>query len=527
MKELSLIKCRLDGRYDVLERLGRGSYAEIFVAEDIHASVHSPHKKVVIKALNVFMQNDLDLDLERTLVENFQNEAIALDRVRHPNIIARLGHGTARDLKGTVFHYLALEYLSGGDLAKACRRKELNLEKALFYIEQVCSGLGHAHQNGIIHRDIKPQNLLLTADRETVKIADFGVAKINQTDSPITRVGTNIYAPPEHSPMLAGQTGLLKFPKLTPAADVYSLAKSVYVLITGESPRFFSNQPITELPFVLRAQPWADDLIKVLEKATQKESVKRHQSVLEFWQDLSILKKYIQTDVSDQPISKPSEGIAEPMPHISAGFDPQVPVRPDFNTTNNLKLNPQSTGNPDASVVVDLKKVKNTPITISKSIGEKKAFPSLQKAIPPQPEFVEDDAQAGEKKEIIISSNAKKPSIFKKIGVFSFLIFLFAGALFATQYYIRNGNFFPGLGFSSQNKFGIATTNVNLRSEPRVKNGVENNKIGLVTKQSRLRILEINEKWYRVEVIDYGQPKTNPNFADKGWVYGKYVRFDE
>ena len=123
MRELSLQNSRLDGRYDIRNQLGQGSYAEIFVARDVLASPQSPHNVVVIKALNVFLQNDLDADLERTLVENFQNEAIALDRVRHPNVISRLGHGSARDLENTVFHYLVLEYLPGGDLAKLCREQ--------------------------------------------------------------------------------------------------------------------------------------------------------------------------------------------------------------------------------------------------------------------------------------------------------------------------------------------------------------------------------------------------------------------
>src|SRR5580765_2249137 len=198
MRELSLDNCRLDKRYDVLRHLGKGSYAEIYLARDILASPRSPHSTVVIKALNVFLQDDLDAGLERTLVENFQNEAIALDRVRHPNIISRIGHGTARDLRGTVFHYLVLEYLAGGDLQSLIRRSDIPLEKALNYLEQICAGLSHAHQRSIIHRDIKPQNLLLTADRSTVKIADFGVARVSASDSPITSVGTNIYAPPEH-----------------------------------------------------------------------------------------------------------------------------------------------------------------------------------------------------------------------------------------------------------------------------------------------------------------------------------------
>src|SRR3954447_12550585 len=158
MRELALQNCRVDKRYDTRELLGRGSYAEVFLARDILASEQSPHKLVVIKCLNVFLHDDLDPDLERTLVENFQNEATALDRVRHPNIISRLGHGTARDLAGTVFHYLVLEYLAGGDLQKASREATLSSGTAMKYIEQICAGLKHAHNCGVIHRDIKPQN---------------------------------------------------------------------------------------------------------------------------------------------------------------------------------------------------------------------------------------------------------------------------------------------------------------------------------------------------------------------------------
>ena len=86
----------------------------------------------------------------------------SLDRVRHPNIISRLGHRTARDLSGTTFHYLVLEYLPGGDLQRLCREKARRPGRALGYIEQVCAGLRHAHSKGVIHRDIKPHNLLLT-----------------------------------------------------------------------------------------------------------------------------------------------------------------------------------------------------------------------------------------------------------------------------------------------------------------------------------------------------------------------------
>ena len=107
----------------------------------------------------------------------------------------------------------------------------LSIEKALFYLEQVCSGLAHAHQCGVIHRDIKPQNLLLTADKKIVKIADFGVARFDAIEGAITRVGTNIYSAPEHNPLVETaqlDTGGLRLPhNLTPAADIYSLAKTI------------------------------------------------------------------------------------------------------------------------------------------------------------------------------------------------------------------------------------------------------------------------------------------------------------
>src|SRR6266850_249790 len=235
MSELKLQHSRLDGRYDILECLGRGSYAEIYVATD-NAAVEGAPRTVVIKALNLHLQEEADAELERTLVANFQNEAVALDRVRHPNIISRLGHGTAIDLDGTTFHYILLEYLPGGDMAAFSRNKPLPLDRALFYLEQVCSGLAHAHKCRVIHRDIKPQNLLLSGDKQTVKIADFGVARLESNEGAITRVGTNIYSAPEHNPLV--QTAQLDSsflangrPHLTPAADIYSLAKTTYTLL--------------------------------------------------------------------------------------------------------------------------------------------------------------------------------------------------------------------------------------------------------------------------------------------------------
>jgi serine/threonine protein kinase len=274
----------VDDRYLVDRCLGRGSYAEIFLASDGQRNA----QPIIIKALNMTLQGTPDVELEQTLVENFQNEAIALDKVRHPNIIRRLGHGTAADLRGTPFHYLLLEYMPGGDLLDLCRKRPFSLDDAVFYFRQVAEALAYAHKQGVIHRDIKPNNLLLSADKKTVKVADFGVAKMggNESDE-ITRVGTNVYAPPEHHP----DSNVDDFhEKLTPSADVYSLAKTIYTAMTGRAPRQFARQPITELPAALSGQDWSDELLSILRKATSARVANRYDSIQEFWQDFAELR---------------------------------------------------------------------------------------------------------------------------------------------------------------------------------------------------------------------------------------------
>src|SRR5215210_862189 len=349
MSELKLQQCRLDGRYNVLDCLGRGSYSEVYVAEDTAAQPGAP-RTVVIKALNTHLQGVPDPELERTLVENFRNEAVALDRVRHPNIISRLGHGTAIDLQNRTFHYLVVEYLPGGDLQALVLRHPLPLDGALFYLEQICKGMAHAHKHGVIHRDIKPQNLLLTADQNTIKIADFGVAKIEAAEGAITRVGTDVYAAPEHHPLAV--TGPLdtaslsrsRPAQLTPAADVYSLAKTTYMVLTGEAPRRFSQKPITQLPQEFAAEVWSLYVLRVLERATQTNPARRHQTVEEFWRELRDA-----TMAQTRPLRRPDGGVAGPGEPDERGFrdgsgsrdfTPSPPPAPTFDRESRWANNP-------------------------------------------------------------------------------------------------------------------------------------------------------------------------------------------
>jgi serine/threonine protein kinase len=515
MSELKLLQCRLDARYDIQECLGRGSYAEIYLARDT-AATDERFREVVIKALNVLLQGYQDVDLEQTLIQNFQNEAVALDRVRHPNIISRLGHGTALDLNGTAFHYIVLEYLSGGDLAKLCRSEALTLERALHYLQQVCAGLAHAHACDVIHRDIKPQNLLLTADKQTVKIADFGVARIEASEGAITRVGTNIYAAPEHNPLVQTaqlDTASLK-PSLTPAADIYSLAKTAYTMICGVSPRAFAHQPITELPAPISFRPWASSLLRVLERATQTRPAERYQTVREFWEDLN--------DVA-MPVMQPLAG-ARPQQHrISADLSVDEPVtavappKPRFETSRELKQQ-QAAG--DAAVrpriVVPIHGTQPYPLA-----AELASLESGRGTLPTARNGSPERSPAS----IVVARSQRRGRNFV-VGMA--LVLCFAGLLVATGAYVRSllrhRTQPPITSGPDAGRQAITTTDVNLRAGPNRQTDI----VGLAESGSRVQVLTMppNSSWCEVQVLQHARPKDDPSSQDRGWVNRTYLRFD-
>lgn len=515
MKELVLQNTRLDARYDVLRLLGRGSYAEIFLARDNLAAPDSANKLVVIKALNVFLQETPDADLERTLIENFQNEAVALDKVRHPNVINRLGHGTARDLRGTIFHYLVLEFLPGGNLSELCHHEPLNFEQTLFYLEQVCGGLQHAHDRGVIHRDIKPQNLLLTENREIVKIADFGVARFADLDSPITRVGTNVYAAPEHSPANNDSPGFPNVAKLTPAADVYSLAKTVYSVMFCESPRRFANSAITELPEKYRNKPWSDPVLRVLKKATRANPSERFQSVRDFWGNFADIKNDLSS-ASQQTTLLDASSLKE--------FVPQAPATPSFSSLKAVqKAVAEEASNPilpKPKIVVELNQTNQNRQPTQTQAQPKPIAPEPPKPngnfVPtfnghgshlprhkPQTQFEEISHQSGR------DGHYRQTGFFKKLLVAVLLLSIFSGVLYGTFLYL-------------QNRAQRATANRDawLRSSP----GGGNNQLGIVSAGSELKIYgrSADGNWFEVEVVKQNQPEKSNLSQTRGWI-GKSI----
>jgi serine/threonine protein kinase len=550
MPELKLQQTRLDGRYDILECLGRGSYAEIYVARDNDASEGAP-TTVVIKALNMFLDDAPDRELEQTLIANFQNEAVALDRVRHPNIINRLGHGTAIDLVGTTFHYIVLEYLSGGDMAALSRRSPLPLEKTLFYLEQVCSGLAHAHECGVIHRDIKPQNLLLTGDRQVVKIADFGVARFAASEGAITRVGTNIYSAPEHNPLV--QTGSLDLGalasgshgNLTPAADIYSLAKTTYTLLAGEAPRKFAQHAIQELPAAVSDQYWARSVLRVLEKATQIRPDQRYQTVQQFWDDLADAalpptKLLDQADLDAR--RRPSADLAiqpEDVPAAppKARFEP-VPTPP----ARNEGIEPRTSSSPNWPPLEDAAPAHKPGRTPHYGEAPPAARPKIVvpvSAINPSANKTETIERRPSAKERIAalpneSKNGKpmgrRPVTTRRARPFLvavLLVFAFSGMLLATHKYVTS-RWNPFVGISKLGDIfvigreGVTTTDVRLRPDP----SVTNPSVGLAESGSRVKVLSSDGNWYEVQILEHGRPKRDPFTADRGWVNKQFVKFN-
>jgi serine/threonine protein kinase len=512
----------VDDRYLVERCLGRGSYAEIFLAFDHRVA----DQLVIIKALNTSLQGTPDPELEQTLVENFQNEAIALDRVRHPHIIQRLGHGTAADLEGVPFHYLVLEYMPGGDLWSLCRKQSVSLDDALFYFQQVAEALAYAHSQRVIHRDIKPNNLLLSADHTELKIADFGVAKMAHDDSSeITRVGTNVYAPPEHHPDV--RTDDLN-EKLTPSADIYSLAKTIYTAMTGRAPRQFSREPIRELPAELASESWSGTLLEVLSKATATRVADRYQTVEAFWEG------FVQVRLGGSASESVDDEATIVRSRLSATSTvEQVATLPNFQTLANVPreiIRPQK-----AKIVVEL------PGHADESAAATQVFGSARTANGVRVQTLDRNGSvtvASDAKQAALTAGKTRTQVLRpQQGLLDrmravvssewlrrvFIIFLAAAliGLVASTYYHYAGRR-PGLPF-----FGSAAKDgrianapmVNMRSDPSGSVLVE------LPEGTRVRVVEERGGWVRIRVLDWAG--TAPDDApDLGWVGVRYVKLD-
>ncbi len=220
------------GRYELIRLLGKGAMGAVYLASD-----PTIRRQVAIKTLQLHELGDNREELR----ERFLLEAETAGKLQHPNIVSVYDVGEEGDLA-----YIAMDYVSGGALADWTDEDHL-LELPTLYalMEQVCDGLSYAHAQGVVHRDIKPGNILYDPEQGTIKVTDFGIARL--ADYSRTKTGAILGSPYYMSPeQISGK-------KVGPASDLYSLGVSFYQLLSGNLP--FEAESLAQLAWQITNKP--------------------------------------------------------------------------------------------------------------------------------------------------------------------------------------------------------------------------------------------------------------------------------
>lgn len=263
-------------QYRILEKLGQGGIGEVFLAEDTEL-----HRNVALKFFPASSSQD-DAALAR-----FKHEARSSAALYHPNITTIYEVGVYEDRP-----YIAMAYVDGEKLTDVIDSGRLDLDRTLDIVGQICEGLSKAHKAGIIHRDIKPDNILLDRDGR-VRILDFGVAKLRgkvELSGEISTVGTAFYMSPEQ----------INRAEVDNRSDVFSLGVILYQMASGRRPFkgehtaavFYSITNEEAAPLETKSVKGArrDELERVIFKALEKDPENRYRGVDELGEDLERLR---------------------------------------------------------------------------------------------------------------------------------------------------------------------------------------------------------------------------------------------
>jgi len=259
--------------------LGTGGMAVVMLAEQMPLG-----RLVAVKVLRREMLPN------RKAVDRFLREALAGARLNHTNIVQTYDAGT---IGGLLF--IAMEYIEGDDVSHWIKRfGKLPVSLALSMAIQAAVGLAFAHEKGVIHRDVKPSNLMF-AKEGRVKILDLGIAKVLHEEAPEKArmgIGTLVYMPPEQTRDAS---------QVDARADIYSLGASLYKMVTGNAP--FKYKSVEDMIQAIRKEPLPDPrtyvpdlpeaLVAVLNKAMAKDPDDRFQTMKEFQDQLVLVWNHV------------------------------------------------------------------------------------------------------------------------------------------------------------------------------------------------------------------------------------------
>lgn len=291
---------KLDGRYELIELIGVGGMADIYKAKDL-----TEDRIVAVKILkNEFAASE-------DFLRRFRNESKAIALLSHPNIVKIFDVGFTEKIQ-----YIVMEYIDGITLTEYIERQGvLKWRDAVHFTVQILRALQHAHDRGIVHRDIKSQNVMLLSDG-TIKVMDFGIARFNrETDKTMSEkaIGSVHYISPEQA---RGEVTDEK-------SDIYSVGVMLYEMLTGKKP-FDGDNPVSIALKHMQATPKRmteinpsipEGLEEITMKAMQKEPSKRYQTAGEMIKDIEEFKKnpsiifeykYFSTDGSTKYFDKVS-----------------------------------------------------------------------------------------------------------------------------------------------------------------------------------------------------------------------------
>lgn len=301
---------KINDRYEIIKSIGEGGMANVYLAKDTILD-----REVAVKVLRG------DLSTDEKFIRRFQREALSVSNLSHPNIVEVYDVGEEDGQ-----YYIVMEYIEGKTLKQLLnKRGALTLPEVIDIMTQLTDGLAHAHEAYIIHRDIKPQNIMIE-DNGTVKITDFGIAMaVNATQFTQTNsvMGTVHYLPPEQA---NGKGATVK-------SDIYSLGILMYELLTGSVP--FKGDNAVEialkhmkekLPSIRKQNPLIPQSVEnIVIKACAKNPRNRYDSVKEMHDDIvdamerenekKIVFEYPENDL-DEPkvntVSKPKKVVDKP-----------------------------------------------------------------------------------------------------------------------------------------------------------------------------------------------------------------------